>query len=588
MAAETHPSIALEKDDVESPEDLNLTGDGKPSSFMQYLRRGFVGVFPLMRSLFILALLALVLAVVLMSIERPPEKDRQEATFLRLKNIEETVLLRFSLMHAMPDMSDKYPSCRYSCEACFPKPKKDDEDGVRIARTLYYKTPTEQCTSQEVDAWKAAVSENETLWNTEAPPKGTLLMMRAGWCTPLCVYEFPSVEQVEACRMDSDAVPMLNPLEFNETCLDKSTADCPNCRLLTTRLPELAYATSYNYTSNVWKKEASYAMQTAEVYTLMKAELEEGVEETRWDFRGSLFFAVTILTTIGYGNYAPSQEDSRLMIVLFTLPLVAAFGFALAELSELYTELATNLLASFARATAGYRKTHREKSPHDGGEEEGVAPDMYLVENGADTLKSELRRERRIMASFESSAARNKVKLSEGLTFDEFSSTLRDMREVSELHYVLGVNDRGWLKSLFDEFDTDRSGHLDARELAVLLAKVVQRIDARKNEVLAQFRIVATVVLAILILVVGSLVFWGLADGWTFLDAVYFTFITLTTIGLGDYVPDHGAMMVAWYVITISGLGIFGALVSNVSAIFTAQAELAKLGTGVVSSEGGE
>ena len=124
---------------------------------------------------------------------------------------------------------------------------------------------------------------------------------------------------------------------------------------------------------------------------------------------------------------------------------------------------------------------------------------------------------------------------------------------------------------------------------AVLLAKVVQRIDARKNEVLAQFRIVATVVLAILILVVGSLVFWGLADGsWTFLDAVYFTFITLTTIGLGDYVPDHGAMMVAWYVITISGLGIFGALVSNVSAIFTAQAELAKLGTGVVSSEGGE
>lgn len=45
---------------------------------------------------------------------------------------------------------------------------------------------------------------------------------------------------------------------------------------------------------------------------------------------------------------------------------------------------------------------------------------------------------------------------------------------------------------------------------------------------------------------------------------------------MGDYVLDHGAMMAAWwYVITLNSLGIFGALVSHVNAIFTAQAELA-------------
>ena len=152
---------------------------------------------------------------------------------------------------------------------------------------------------------------------------------------------------------------------------------------------------------------------------------------------------------------------------------------------------------------------------------------------------------------------------------------LRGMREVSELP----VDDERWRKALFDEFDTDKSGHLDTRELAVMLSNVMQRIDAKKNEVLAQFRIAATVVLALLILAIGSLAFWGLSDGWTFLDAVYFTFITLTTIGLGDFVPSHGAMMVAWYFVTLSGLGIFGALVSNVGAVFNAQAELAKLNT---------
>lgn len=58
-----------------------------------------------------------------------------------------------------------------------------------------------------------------------------------------------------------------------------------------------------------------------------------------------------------------------------------------------------------------------------------------------------------------------------------------------------------------------------------------------------------------LILIVGTLVYHQL-EGWSYLDAFYFSFITLTTIGFGDFAPqtDEGKIFTIVY-ITI-GVGI--------------------------------
>ena len=146
--------------------------------------------------------------------------------------------------------------------------------------------------------------------------------------------------------------------------------------------------------------------------------------------------------------------------------------------------------------------------------------------------------------------------------------------------YILGTNDEGWLDTLFNEFDTDKSGRLDPRELAVMLSKIMQRVDGRERQAIAGHRIVATAALGVFILMAGSVVFWATNDSnWTFLDAVYFTFITLTTIGLGDYAPVYGGrgMMISWYLVTIFGLGIFGALISSASAFLVARIECTRL-----------
>lgn len=57
------------------------------------------------------------------------------------------------------------------------------------------------------------------------------------------------------------------------------------------------------------------------------------------------------------------------------------------------------------------------------------------------------------------------------------------------------------------------------------------------------------------ILIIGTFAYHQL-EGWSYLDAFYFSFITLTTIGFGDFAPqtDAGKLFTILYIII--GVGI--------------------------------
>ena len=50
-------------------------------------------------------------------------------------------------------------------------------------------------------------------------------------------------------------------------------------------------------------------------------------------------------------------------------------------------------------------------------------------------------------------------------------------------------------------------------------------------------------------IVVPSVAFAFAEPEWNFIDAVYFVFISLTTIGLGDYIPGDHPLMAEYQVI---------------------------------------
>ena len=74
------------------------------------------------------------------------------------------------------------------------------------------------------------------------------------------------------------------------------------------------------------------------------------------------------------------------------------------------------------------------------------------------------------------------------------------------------------------------------------------------------FRLLATLTASLLL--VGTLVF-NRVEGWSYLDSFYFSAITLTTVGYGDFSPHTaaGKLLTVFYI--FCGIGLLVALLSR-------------------------
>lgn len=82
-------------------------------------------------------------------------------------------------------------------------------------------------------------------------------------------------------------------------------------------------------------------------------------------------------------------------------------------------------------------------------------------------------------------------------------------------------------------------------------------------------RIVTIIVVFILLILVGGVVYSNI-EGWRYLDAVYFTTVTLTTLGYGDFTPktDVGKIFTIFFslagiAIVLYALGLIGRSIVN-------------------------
>lgn len=368
-------------------------------------------------------------------------------------------------------------------------------------------------------------------------------------CILRCLLKPPTVAQVEACR--AAVVDERNPAAFDAQCL-ASSPSCPNCDILRTRVDDLAFEGPAGADAEGRRK-----LQLAEVYVMYRAKLETDAPRTNWDHKGSLFFAFTVLTAVGYGNYAPVTFESKLCITVLTIPGIAVFGYALAQFADV--SLRTLLWVKVKL---------------------GVARSVPMVHNRArrwaDTLRECDTNGDGTLSLDEIVAGADKICMLIGI----------DVAETSVGKERLG---RGahrdaarFVEAAFLDADKDGNGRLSMLEAMAMVSDLVrvremQLSVARSWDQLA----LATVGLLPLLIAAGfGFLAFERAEGndeMTILDAFYFVVVSLTTVGLGDITPTHGPSVAFWYFYMTVGLGLIAIILAQMGNILSAAARRMEL-----------
>uniref|UniRef100_A0A6M2D8Z2 Putative twik family of potassium channels protein 18 n=2 Tax=Rhipicephalus microplus TaxID=6941 RepID=A0A6M2D8Z2_RHIMP len=78
---------------------------------------------------------------------------------------------------------------------------------------------------------------------------------------------------------------------------------------------------------------------------------------------------------------------------------------------------------------------------------------------------------------------------------------------------------------------------------------------------------------------VGACIF-TIWEEWSFFEAFYFVFISMSTIGFGDYVPDHPMFMMATFIYLLFGLALTSMCINVVQEKLSAIFERARMQLG--------
>ncbi|XP_012527659.2 myosin-2 heavy chain isoform X1 [Monomorium pharaonis] len=278
--------------------------------------------------------------------------------------------------------------------------------------------------------------------------------------------------------------------------------------------------TLWNYSHNLreddWKSMARRKLMEFEeqLHTAHEAGLHTYSGQKSWTFLNAVVYCLTVITTIGYGHISPSTDAGRAITIVYAIFGIPMFLIILADFGKLFTR-GIKFLWAFVRRlyyTGSCRKVRRTVPVQE------MMKGVQLVYD---------------LAKFRRPSQMNPEEIEE-----------IQRQQAQQPQTVLNM----------DANLPDTPGTPTLSTFAV---------DDEFNLPIS----VAIVILLAYIFIGATAYTWW--EPWNFFESFYFVFISMSTIGFGDYVPSNPIFMVFSIVYLVFGLALTSMCINVVQVMLS-------------------
>ncbi|KAJ8686901.1 hypothetical protein QAD02_022695 [Eretmocerus hayati] len=299
---------------------------------------------------------------------------------------------------------------------------------------------------------------------------------------------------------------------------------------------------SHNMKEDDWKSMARRKLMDFEeqLHAAHEAGMQTYSGQRNWTFLNAVVYSLTIISTIGYGHISPSTTTGRALTIVYAIIGIPLFLIVLADFGKLFTRGIKFLWAFVRRVyyTGSCRKVRRTVQVQE------MMKGVQLVYDFA------------------------KMRRPSEMSPDELAEIQRQQQQHQQT--VLSL-------------DGNASQQTESPSTPAMST----------FEIDDEFNLPISVAIAILIvyIFVGATVF-NIFEDWTFFESFYFVFISMSTIGFGDFVPKDPLYMMLSIVYMIFGLALTSMCINVVQVMLADQFKQAsqKIGASIglhVSEEDG-
>ncbi|KAM0730772.1 TWiK family of potassium channels protein 18 [Formica fusca] len=272
---------------------------------------------------------------------------------------------------------------------------------------------------------------------------------------------------------------------------------------------------SHNLREDDWKSMARKKLMEFEeqLHTAHEAGLHSYSGQKSWSFLNAVAYCLTVITTIGYGHISPSTTAGRAITIVYAIFGIPMFLIILADFGKLFTR-GIKFLWAFVRRL--YYTGSCRKVRHTGPVQE-VMKGMQLVYD---------------FAKFRRPSQMNPEEIEE------------IQRQQMQQQTVLNLD-------------------ANASDTPGTPAMSAYAIDDEFN-----LPISVAIVILLAYIFIGATLYY-MWEEWSFFESFYFVFISMSTIGFGDYVPKNPIYMMCSIVYLVFGLALTSMCINVVQVMLS-------------------